>query len=53
MTPAEASDDALQCDFDAFAKVARTRRSVRAYLPDPIPDDVLDKAMPKNYCFIS
>ena len=32
----------LTCDFDAFAKVVRTRRSVRAYYPEPIPDAVLD-----------
>jgi nitroreductase len=36
------SDAELACDFDAFAKVVRTRRSVRAYLPEPIPDAVLD-----------
>jgi len=28
----------LTCDFDAFAKVVRTRRSVRAYHPEPVPD---------------
>jgi nitroreductase len=32
----------LRCDFEAFAKVLRTRRSVRAYGPELIPDDVLD-----------
>ncbi len=36
------SDAELACDFEAFAKVVRTRRSVRAYLPEPIPDAVLD-----------
>jgi nitroreductase len=36
------SDADLACDFEAFAKVVRTRRSVRAYLPEPIPDAVLD-----------
>jgi nitroreductase len=36
------SDTELACDFEAFAKVVRTRRSVRAYLPEPIPDAVLD-----------
>jgi nitroreductase len=35
-------DNELHCDFEAFAKVVRTRRSVRAYGPEPIPDDVLD-----------
>jgi nitroreductase len=35
----------IDCDFDGFAKVVRTRRSVRAYLPDPIPDEVLDKCL--------
>jgi nitroreductase len=34
-------DSALRCDFEEFAKVVRTRRSVRAYLPEPIPDAVL------------
>jgi len=38
------SDD-LACDFEAFAKVVRTRRSVRAYLSEPIPDEVLDKCL--------
>ncbi len=38
-------DDDLVCDFTAFAKVVRTRRSVRAYEPDPIPDDVLDACL--------
>ncbi|MEQ1697955.1 MAG: nitroreductase family protein [Hyphomicrobiaceae bacterium] len=36
------SDAELACDFEAFAKVVRTRRSVRAYLPELIPDSVLD-----------
>lgn len=36
------SDSEIACDFDAFAKVVRTRRSVRAYLPELIPDAVLD-----------
>jgi nitroreductase len=36
------NDAELTCDFVAFAKVVRTRRSVRAYLPEPIPDAVLD-----------
>jgi nitroreductase len=35
----------LDCDFEAFAKVVRTRRSVRAYLPEPIPDEVLDACL--------
>jgi nitroreductase len=35
----------LECDFDAFAKVARTRRSVRAYLPEPIPVRVMDACL--------
>jgi nitroreductase len=35
-------DAELRCDFEAFAKVVRTRRSVRAYGPEPIPDDVLE-----------
>jgi nitroreductase len=36
-----ATDPNHQCDFDAFAKVIRTRRSVRAYTPELIPDEVL------------
>ena len=36
------SDAELACDFEAFAKVVRTRRSVRAYMSEPIPDAVLD-----------
>jgi nitroreductase len=32
----------IASNYDAFAHVVRTRRSVRAFLPDPIPDDVLD-----------
>jgi nitroreductase len=32
----------LRCDFEAFEKVVRTRRSVRAYLPEAIPDAILD-----------
>ena len=39
------TDAELACDFAAFAKVVRTRRSVRAYLPEQIPDAVL------NACF--
>jgi nitroreductase len=35
----------IDCDFEAFAKVVRMRRSVRAYLPDRIPDEVLDKCL--------
>lgn len=35
----------LECDFDAFAKVVRTRRSVRAYHPEPIPVDVMDACL--------
>jgi hypothetical protein len=35
----------LECDFDAFAKVVRTRRSVRAYYPEPIPIDVMDACL--------
>lgn len=37
--------DPLACDFEAFARIARTRRSVRAYQPDAIPDEVLDKCL--------
>jgi nitroreductase len=36
------NDADLHCDFEAFAKVVRTRRSVRAYLAEPIPDAVLE-----------
>jgi len=36
------TDAEITCDFEAFAKVVRTRRSVRAYLPELIPDAVLD-----------
>ena len=35
----------LACDFDAFSKVVRTRRSVRAYEPEHIPDAVLDACL--------
>lgn len=42
LTCVDMSDAGLACDFDAFAKVVRTRRSVRAYTPEPIPDAVLD-----------
>jgi nitroreductase len=35
----------LDCDFDAFAKVVCTRRSVRAYLPEPVPVDVMDACL--------
>jgi len=35
------TDAEIGCDFEAFAKVVRTRRSVRAYLPELIPDAVL------------
>ena len=35
----------LTCDFDAFSKVVRTRRSVRAYEPEHIPDAVLDACL--------
>jgi nitroreductase len=35
----------LECDFDAFAKVVRTRRSVRAYLPEPVPADIMDACL--------
>jgi len=35
----------LDCDFDAFAKVVRTRRSVRAYLPEPVPSDIMDACL--------
>ena len=34
-------DAEFECDFEAFAKVIRTRRSVRAYTPELIPDAVL------------
>jgi nitroreductase len=37
--------DCLECDFDAFAKVVQTRRSVRAYLPEPIPTDTMDACL--------
>jgi nitroreductase len=35
----------LDCDFEAFAKVVRTRRSVRAYRSESIPDDILDACL--------
>ena len=35
----------LTCDFDAFSKVVHTRRSVRAYQPEHIPDAVLDACL--------
>ena len=41
----EMSNAELACDFEAFAKVVRTRRSVRAYMPEPIPDAVLDACL--------
>jgi nitroreductase len=42
--PRQNADD-LACDFAAFAKVVRTRRSVRAYTADPIQDEVLDACL--------
>ena len=36
------SDAELACDFQAFEKVVRMRRSVREYTPDLIPDAVLE-----------
>jgi nitroreductase len=42
----EAGDqNSLNCNFEAFARVVRTRRSVRAYLPEPIPVDVMDACL--------
>ena len=38
-------DRDLDCDFEAFAKIVRTRRSVRAYLPEPVPTDVMDACL--------
>ena len=35
----------VTCDFDAFSKVVHTRRSVRAYQPEHIPDAVLDACL--------
>lgn len=32
-------------DFAAFARVVRARRSVRAYLPDPVPQAVVDACL--------
>jgi nitroreductase len=32
----------IASNYGNFADVARMRRSVRAFLPEPIPDDVLD-----------
>lgn len=45
MTGGESAMDDLACDFEAFAKVVRTRRSARAYLPEAIPDAVLDQCL--------
>jgi nitroreductase len=41
MSSPDAEND-IDCDFAAFAKVVRTRRSVRAYTAETIPDEVLD-----------
>jgi nitroreductase len=38
-------DPELHCDFEAFARVVRTRRSVRAYTAELIPDAVLDACL--------
>lgn len=35
------SEQALSCDPAAFAQVVRTRRSVRVFQPEPIPDEVI------------
>ena len=35
----------LDCDFEAFAKVVRTRRSVRAYLPEPVPAAIMNACL--------
>lgn len=36
---------ALECDFEAFKQVVRTRRSIRAFLPDPVPDAIVDECL--------
>ena len=35
----------INCDFGAFRKIVQTRRSVRAYEPEHIPDTVLDACL--------
>ncbi|HET8705473.1 MAG TPA: nitroreductase family protein, partial [Pseudomonadales bacterium] len=32
-------------DVEEFRKVVRSRRSVRRFLPDPVPDDVLNECL--------
>ena len=32
----------IASNYEIFANVVRMRRSVRAFLPEPIPDDILD-----------
>ncbi|HEY8271477.1 MAG TPA: nitroreductase family protein [Pseudobdellovibrionaceae bacterium] len=38
-------EPALECDFGAFAKVVESRRSVRVYTEEVIPDSVVEKCL--------
>ncbi len=38
-------EPAIECDFEAFAKVAQSRRSVRVFTEDIIPDSVVEKCL--------
>jgi nitroreductase len=37
------SKEEINMDYDAFLEFVKTRRTIRAIKPDPIPDDVVDK----------
>lgn len=39
------SEPATDCDFGEFQKVVNSRRSVRIYTPDRIPDEVVEKCL--------
>ena len=32
-------------DFEEFAEVVRSRRAIRKFKPDPIPDEYIDKIL--------
>lgn len=38
-------EEAAETDFDAFETVVRSRRSVRRYLDEPIPDEVVERCL--------
>ncbi len=39
------TEEAPQCDFDEFMKVVRSRRSVRVYSDEPVPDSVVENCL--------